>query len=216
MKKMMIGLLLVAGIAQSCFIRINDKLLQASVNSSEDLPEVDWVKADTLPAGVRRIDVMGSYDVVFKQADDARFELSGTGNLQSCLCTVEGDRLVIRSANQRRMVQPFSGDITVTVSMPGLESISLAGSGAFTAASLDVENLDVSLAGSGDISLSRLQVENLSVSLAGSGDVKLKGNASWASLSLAGSGDIDARELDCPEIETRKSGSGDISLPKGD
>jgi hypothetical protein len=82
------------------------------------------------------------------------------------------------------------GDLTVRVTVPALDAVSLAGSG--------------------DLSARGITAQQFAASLTGSGDVVVAGTCTNASLSLQGSGDLDAGALVCSAVAASVQGSGDL------
>ena len=83
------------------------------------------------------------------------------------------------------------GAVTITVVMPQLTTLSVAGSGDIEVSAFSTPKLGVSVAGSGSARLKDLATESLNVSVAGSGDVQGSGQAASLGINIAGSGDVD-------------------------
>lgn len=102
------------------------------------------------------------------------------------------------------------GKVTIYVTMPTVESLSIGGSGKIIAqdAFNGLDNLDLAIGGSGTIEISG-SARKVEISIAGSGDVKTAGmKAENCQVSIAGSGDafVDVSE----DLEVSIAGSGDV------
>jgi acylphosphatase len=103
----------------------------------------------------------------------------------------------------------FSRDrITIQVTTPQIEGISLGGSGkVISENTLETDRLDLSVSGSGRMEL-QINTDELQSSISGSGNMSLSGRADEVRLTISGSGNLDAEELDTDSYEVQISGSG--------
>jgi len=148
-------------------------------------------------AGDTRVDIrVGGAQSVVVSADD---------NLVGRVTTaVRGDRLVIGTAGSFATRSPM----TVEVTVPSLESLTLSGDGLVTAGGIRGERVSVLLGGSGLVRASG-EVERLDVSLSGAGDAQLEQLvARRASATVSGSGRIVLNVTD--SLEASVPGSGAI------
>lgn len=95
----------------------------------------------------------------------------------------------------------------VSVTMPSLREITLAGSGDIAAPSLTGDS-SITIAGSGGVAVARVAAEALDVNIMGSGDLTAAGTARRLDMNVAGSGAMRARELKVDEVEINIAGSG--------
>ena len=100
-----------------------------------------------------------------------------------------------------------SGRATITVTVPPLAKITIAGSGEITARVL-AEEAEIVIAGSGRLRAEGIAVERLDVSIAGSGTVKASGDAARLDLSVAGSGNAKMAGLMVGKARVTIAGSG--------
>ena len=112
---------------------------------------------------------------------------------------VEGDRLVIKPEHNGGMFH-FSfgsrGSAHFTVTVPQLNSASIAGSGDISVDRVAGQSFDGSVAGSGSLDVGALEVQQLKLSISGSGGIKASGGkAQTAEYEIGGSGDIDERTV---------------------
>lgn len=83
-----------------------------------------------------------------------------------------------------------SRTVTVTVTLPRLDAVALAGSGSAT--------------------VDAVRGDDFQMALSGSGGIRAQGAARKLSLAVKGSGGIDARALDARTVQAAVSGSGSI------
>ena len=83
-------------------------------------------------------------------------------------------------------------DLSATLSVPSLVSLTLSGSGDATATGIDAETFDLRISGSGEADLA--------------------GRCGTGSVTISGSGDVNARSLECRDIRMDISGSGDADV----
>lgn len=126
------------------------------------------------------ISVTGSGDMFFKEGihtNALKLRVSGSGDL-----TGKVDVKILESSISG------SGDVKLSGRAES-STVSVVGSGDFSARSLITVNTSVHVAGSGDASVNASSKVNASVS--GSGDIRYTGGAKIVSSSKSGSGDIE-------------------------
>jgi hypothetical protein len=112
-----------------------------------------------------------------------------TQDLDKVEVLVDGKKLVLRP-KRGNSGWSNSGDIRAKISMPALNSVSVAGSG--------------------DVVATGVKANDFNASIAGSGDIRVAGSCATANLSIAGSGDLRFEELRCKSVNASIAGSGDI------
>lgn len=168
--------------------------------------------------GFERIELLGSLDVKYQQADSFSVEVSAPEQyLDKVETIVEGNRLVLRMKGDGKFINfgVSDGDgVKVYVTSPDLIGVTLRGSGDFECVHLvDTDNLDITLNGSGDIKFADVICDRVNVSLVGSGDVDMREvKTLWAGVSVVGSGDVKMRFENSGKVEANITGSGDITL----
>ena len=168
--------------------------------------------------GFERIELLGSLDVKYQQADSFSVEVSAPEQyLDKVETIVEGNRLVLRMKGDGKFINfgVSDGDgVKVYVTSPDLIGVTLRGSGDFECVHLvDTDNLDIMLNGSGDIKFADVICDRVNVSLVGSGDVDMREvKTLWAGVSVVGSGDVKMRFENSGKVEANITGSGDITL----
>ena len=168
--------------------------------------------------GFERIELLGSLDVKYQQADSFSVEVCAPEKyLDKVETIVEGNRLVLRMKGDGKFINfgVSDGDgVKVYVTSPDLIGVTLRGSGDFECVHLvDTDNLDITLNGSGDIKFADVICDRVNVSLVGSGDVDMREvKTLWAGVSVVGSGDVKMRFENSGKVEANITGSGDITL----
>ena len=169
-------------------------------------------------SGFERIELQGSLDVKYQQADSFSVEVCAPEKyLDKVETIVEGNRLVLRMKGDGKFINfgVSDGDgVKVYVTSPDLIGVTLRGSGDFECVHLvDTDNLDITLNGSGDIKFADVICDRVNVSLVGSGDVDMREvKTLWAGVSVVGSGDVKMRFENSGKVEANITGSGDITL----
>ncbi|MFX7148567.1 DUF2807 domain-containing protein, partial [Acinetobacter baumannii] len=85
---------------------------------------------------------------------------------------------------------------TVTVTVPDVRDLVLAGSGTIDVDALRGDKVGVTVAGSGTVQAQRVDAGQLDVAVLGSGTLKATGQAQTLGLKIAGSGAADMANLD--------------------
>lgn len=162
------------------------------------------------------ISLHGDLNAVVRQAGSVKVELRADKNLLPYLETrvVDGAKGRTLEIGPKRGYDPVGTvPLTVSVDLPSLRAVSIAGSGKVRVEAFKASGrFDGSIAGSGDLQLDGLQADQVFLSIAGSGDVVATGRASELQASIAGSGDVKALGLATNEAKISISGSGDAQV----
>lgn len=168
--------------------------------------------------GFKRIELLGSLDVKYAQADTFSVLVQGpVERVKDVKTRVEGSVLRIQlkdDTDLMRFVSSNDDDITVYVTSPDFLGIELKGSGDFECHGLlDTDTLDMLLLGSGDIDFRDIICDQVSAKLIGSGDIDVKNvNTQKTSIELIGSGDVKMHFSESGAVTSSLRGSGDIQL----
>ncbi|MBT9492251.1 MAG: DUF2807 domain-containing protein [Paucibacter sp.] len=161
------------------------------------------------------ISLAGSYKVLISQGNAVKLEIKADKSFMPLIET----RVVETSKGRTLEIGTKKGfnlaskdDPQVTLVLPQLRSIAVAGSGDVRVAAMKTAAVNVSVSGSGDIEFVDLSSDSLSVQVSGSGDIKASGRTGSFSLSVAGSGDINARGLQADEVRASIAGSGNATV----
>lgn len=132
----------------------------------------------------------GAMDVRILQGDRTRVLARGSqAALDSLVPRVEDGVLRLKQRDNVRL--PAGDRLLVTVTMPTLNSLLLAGSG--------------------NVSIDRISTDKLELKLAGSGDITANGTCRILSINVAGSGEVKTENLHCDTVAVRIAGSGDVT-----
>jgi hypothetical protein len=164
------GVLVVVLIALGGLLLVRYDVLQGS--SSSDALQGSGVAATQTRslASFSGVELAGSNTVTIRAGSTQSIDVHADDNLLGRVTTgVRGGSLVIGNSGSYKTESPMSVEITV----PSLESLTLSGSGTVTADAVRSQQLRVTLSGSGVVRASGA-VTRLDVSLDGSGDVQLE------------------------------------------
>lgn len=167
--------------------------------------------------------VNGAMDLVVRQGAQQSVQVQADDNLLPLLETVvesgrNGATLQVRWKRNAggswwggQNIQTRS-KVVVTVVVPKLNAVALAGSGDLRVESFQTPSLQVALSGSGDARLDGVTTDELGVRVSGSGDVSGRGQATKVKISIAGSGDVRLSEMRADDVSVSIAGSGDAAV----
>jgi len=167
------------------------------------------------PGAFDGVSLSGNFNVLVRQGSTARVELKADNNLLALIETkvVEGSKGRTLEISTKRGYN-LSTTVTpqLTLDMPQLRAIAIAGAGDIRVEGMKTAAVDASIAGSGDIKFVDINIERLGLKIAGSGDISATGRSGSLSVSVAGSGDVRARGLEAEEVKVSIAGSGDAQV----
>ena len=178
----------------------------------------DYVTEDRLIKGFEEVEVVGSPNVYYTQADSFSVRVKGPDNfVDNILTEKNGKTLTVRNKGKWGVVNiSFSDEdeLAVYVTSPDLVAVRVNGSGDFISTDLiDTDNMNITLRGSGDINIDKLLCDCCDVELIGSGDIDLpEVEAKETSAVLVGSGDIKMGLSKVADTRLSLKGSGDIKV----
>lgn len=178
----------------------------------------DYVTEDRLIKGFEEVEVVGSPNVYYTQADSFSVRVKGPDNfVDNILTEKNGKTLTVRNKGKWGVVNiSFSDEdeLAVYVTSPDLVAVRVNGSGDFISTDLiDTDNMNITLRGSGDINIDKLLCDRCDVELIGSGDIDLpEVEAKETSAVLVGSGDIKMVLSKVADTRLSLKGSGDIKV----
>lgn len=178
----------------------------------------DYVTEDRLIKGFEEVEVVGSPNVYYTQADSFSVRVKGPDNfVDNILTEKNGKTLTVRNKGKWGVVNiSFSDEdeLAVYVTSPDLVAVRVNGSGDFISTDLiDTDNMNITLRGSGDINIDKLLCDRCDVELIGSGDIDLpEVEAKETSVVLVGSGDIKMGLSKVADTRLSLKGSGDIKV----
>ncbi len=161
------------------------------------------------------ISLSGNFKLLVRQAASEAIEVKADRNLLPHIETriVENNKGRTLEVGIKRGYQ-LSPTVTPTLSiaMPALRAVAVAGSGDIKVETMKTPQLDVSIAGSGDVLLADMQAERVGFKVSGSGDIVAHGRAAQVGVSIAGSGDVKVATLEADEVKVSIAGSGDAQV----
>lgn len=174
--------------------------------------EGDLVTQDRKVGSFNEIHSHGSFNINITDAATNSVSVEAQQNLQEYIeIETSGNELHIRNKSGYQIRN--SKEITINVSAPSLNTVSLAGSGNIKSTNRlnGSDKLFIKSAGSGNIVLD-IETSALQTSIAGSGNITLKGKTSDFKGRIAGSGNIKAKELQSATTTVSISGSGNAEV----
>lgn len=160
-------------------------------------------------SGFTGIELAGADNVVVTRGDAFSVTASGPqAVLDVLVLQVRDGKLEVR----RQRGSSVEGTATISVTMPALTNLAIAGSGDVTADSMSGESADVAIAGSGNAAIANIAVTRMEIAIAGAGDFSGTGTARTTEVSIAGSGDVAAPELSSETGDISIAGSGNVRL----
>ena len=170
---------------------------------------VPLAELDQAGASPSEVVLAGPDAVIVQTGSEFEIEVSGDTRARDALrFELEDDSLAISRAKD---ADKNIGRATVRVTVPSLQAIVLAGSGAMEATSMD-NDAEVTIAGSGTAKVEKLAVNSLELTIAGSGDFETSGTATDMEMTIAGSGSAYMTGLQVDRAEVTIAGSGDAAF----
>jgi hypothetical protein len=147
-----------------------------------------------------------------KQGATQKVELEGDADvLKEVETDVEGSRLVIGKEGKWFNWDNDNAKITVYVTMPNIEGVSVSGSGDVIGQStIKTDDLDLNVSGSGSLSLDIEASGEVEADVSGSGDIDLKGTCESLDSDVSGSGKVNLSATIKDDATFGVSGSGRI------
>ena len=157
-----------------------------------------------------RIEVLGSYDVIFTDGEVGRIRIKAPDNILPLIQTEVSDGLlkIGTGKNRYKVKEPIIIYVPVD---SRLKQVDIKGSADIsTEKNLETKALNVSIYGSGDARLA-VNVSSLALEVVGSGDIRVSGRAKNLSIDINGSGDVEVPNLKAEKAVIKVNGSGDVS-----
>ncbi|NNC84291.1 MAG: DUF2807 domain-containing protein [Flavobacteriales bacterium] len=162
------------------------------------------------------VNLAGSWDMHVTQGNTHSVYAEGDDEILEKLEVIEKDgHLKIRTQKMKDWKSYKGKSMTIYVTMPDFESMSLSGSGAIQIGDFsNLKGINLSIAGSGSINAEgELTMSDYSeFHIAGSGDMNVDGSAPDLEIHIAGSGDFKGSDLRTGTAEIHIAGSGDVHI----
>ncbi|GGF05395.1 hypothetical protein GCM10011383_15670 [Hymenobacter cavernae] len=177
-----------------------------------------------------QVNLAGSPKVVLRQGSPQKVELEGEpADLVRLETTVSNGKLRIGIKNNSgksssdydgglldKMMGSTNvhlGSITVYVTVPEINALSVSGSGSIRAAeAIKTGNLDLAVSGSGHLDLSQLHGAAVTSAVSGSGSIAVVGTAARHDIRISGSGRVQSANLRVEASKVTISGSGNCRV----
>jgi hypothetical protein len=162
-----------------------------------------------------RISIEGSGEAIIMQSGNESLTIETDDNIMAHIkAEVEGGTLKLGIKERNfpiNLVSPTR--LVFTVGVDDFNGLSISGSGAIMAETLDTKRLEANISGSGKVKISNLAADQVNVEISGSGLVDLVGGeAAEQDISISGSGKYLAGGLCSPLINLSVSGSGEATV----
>lgn len=171
-----------------------------------------------------------------KQGSIQSVQLEGDrDDLDKIETEVVNGQLRIRVKDHRWWNWNFGNDISVYITVPEIDDVSLGGSGRIVGENpVKSDNMQLSVSGSGKMELNvtagdlkldvsgsgrmdlQVRAASLDQHISGSGSITLSGEAETADLNISGSGKLEASDLNVKSYNISISGSGRSSISVSD
>lgn len=177
-----------------------------SINGEKGKPLAELDTAGKTPASIV---LAGPDNVVVRDGSALKIDVSGDPDAIDALrFTLDDETLGIM---RKKGAFDGAGKATVTVTLPALEKLTIAGSGKVDAPALSGKP-KVTIAGSGSAHTAAVTASKLTVTIAGSGNYSAGGKAEALELTVAGSGTADMAGLKVDTAKITIAGSGDATF----
>lgn len=134
--------------------------------------------------------------------------------LEEIITEVKDRTLSIRFPNSNMFRNWNPGKIEIYITVPGIDALTVSGSGDIISKEINSRILDLAVSGSGNIDIDKLTSEQVSSSISGSGNITVSGNGVAKELKarISGSGNINAGSFEAEKVDVQTSGSGNCSV----
>jgi hypothetical protein len=190
----------------------------------------DLTTENRVISGFEGVEVEGSFIVYIDSSDETSVLVEADENLLDEIRTqVRGNILIIETYRDRCLNS--RNDITIYVTTPDIEEITLLGSGRIYCDEFESSEMNVELIGSGSILLDYINTNESDIDLLGSGTIRgtidtysanimiegsgiirLEGSAHNANMDLLGSGSIHAGQFHTDMADVDLTGSGNVEV----
>jgi hypothetical protein len=161
-----------------------------------------------------KIELAGAYDATVRTGPAVSVHAKGGENLLDRLVVeVKDGKLLVHPRDRHGLHWSWgnSGKVELAITVPQLSAATLAGSGGIKIDKVKGDSFEGTVAGSGALSVGTLDVQSLKLSIAGSGDAKAgSGKARTAEYGIAGSGALDAAGVQAEQLKVSIAGAGDV------
>ena len=202
MKKALISILSLVFLLSACLLPVNNITVRGS---GTVVSETRAVK------GIDRVDLASLGKLMIVQDEEEGLVVSAEENiLPHLLTTVRGSTLEIRTEENVNVLP--TRDVTYTLKVKNISSLSISSSGSITADVLDSQKLELNISSSGDIRIGNLTASDLRVRINSSGNILLKGQVVSQDVRISSRGNYQAADLQSQSAYVTISSSGNARI----
>jgi len=202
MKKALISILSLVFLLSACLLPVNNITVRGS---GTVVSETRAVK------GIDRVDLASLGKLMIVQDEEEGLVVSAEENiLPHLLTTVRGSTLEIRTEENVNVLP--TRDVTYTLKVKNISSLSISSSGSITADILDSQKLELNISSSGDIRIGNLTASDLRVRINSSGNILLKGQVVSQDVRISSRGNYQAADLQSQSAYVTISSSGNARI----
>jgi len=134
--------------------------------------------------------------------------------LEEIITEVKDRTLSIKFPNTNMFRNWNPGKIEIFITVPGIDALTVSGSGDIISKEIKSRILDLAVSGSGNIDIEELTSEQVSAAISGSGNISVSGSgvANELKARISGSGNINASGFEAEHVDVQTSGSGNCSV----
>lgn len=202
MKKALISILSLVFLLSACLLPVNNITVRGS---GTVVSETRAVK------GIDRVDLASLGKLMIVQDEEEGLVVSAEENiLPHLLTTVRGSTLEIRTEENVNVLP--TRDVTYTLKVKNISSLSISSSGSINADKLDSQKLELNISSSGDIRIGNLTASDLRVRINSSGNILLKGQVVSQDVRISSRGNYQAADLQSQSAYVTISSSGNARI----
>ncbi len=134
--------------------------------------------------------------------------------LEEIITEVKDRTLSIKFPNTNMFRNWNPGKIEIFITIPGIDALTVSGSGDIISKEIKSRILDLAVSGSGNIDIEELTSEQVNTAVSGSGNITVSGDGVAKELKarISGSGNINASGFEAEQVDVQTSGSGNCSV----
>jgi len=134
--------------------------------------------------------------------------------LEEIITEVKDRTLSIKFPNTNMFRNWNPGKIEIFITVPGIDALTVSGSGDIISKEIKSRILDLAVSGSGNIDIEELTSEQVSAAISGSGNISVSGSgvANELKARISGSGNINASGFEAEHVDVQTSGSGNCAV----
>lgn len=163
----------------------------------------------SLPDDVSAVELEGTGTLTVAPGDPALSITAGRNTLDRISSTAQDGALQL-AVDDGFLNSP--GPIEYALTLPRVDAVNIAGSGAVVGGLSPTDSLTVRIDGSGDIRLTDVDAEQVTVVISGAGSVELAGSTQHLDVLVEGSGEFTGTQLRAGTAVADIEGAGEITV----